>query len=156
MSQMLTKLRLLQITIGFVVLSAAFIHRTIQYKKSQQDSVSTVTIPCDITQAVCSLNVFGEQVSMGVEQAQIIPERDFKLSFTMKEGMRIIDAKIEGESMYMGWIPLQWQRVDNTSTYVAKSRVGACKTQNMVWAVQMTLANQQGIRQKVRFYFSVP
>ena len=57
--------------------------------------------------------------------------------------------------MYMGWIPLQWQQISDNQ-YQVKTRVGACRMPNMVWAVRLVLIDKIGDTQTRRFFFTVP
>ncbi len=69
------------------------------------------------------------------------------------EHWQVIEAKIEGKSMFMGRIPVTFIAA-NDHHYVAKTLVGACTTENMIWQLQILL-QVNGQEQWLHFDFMV-
>ncbi|MGX5914153.1 hypothetical protein ACR0ST_05415 [Aliidiomarina sp. Khilg15.8] len=74
---------------------------------------------------------------------QMPVERPLQLSLRSAERIEIKHSEIRGLSMYMGRIPVVWNRVSPIE-WEARLQLGACTDPNMVWQLQMTLKNQNG------------
>lgn len=148
----LTKSRMLQIVVILTILITAFTVRTLQHTQQQKQPL----VPgCDLLQGTCVASVFLGTLRLHFVGEKVIPEQDFQLELELPQGIVVESSRVEGESMYMGWIPVQWQQ-HAENQYQATTRVGACHTRNMVWAVRLVLRNASGQTQTHRFFFTVP
>lgn len=80
-------------------------------------------------------------------------ERPLKLRLRSAEPLQMEQGTIRGLSMYMGRIPLVWQRVSATE-WEATLQLGACTDPNMVWQLQLILSDENGRSYEQRLPFS--
>lgn len=152
MATLLSKTRLLQMALIFVVLASAFVYRTLDSVAQEKEKRSH---PCDLSRAWCQVELDNYVVQMRLPEGDITPEQRFPLEMKISSpDLLIKESRIEGESMYMGWIPLSWDKgVDNI--YKTWSQVGVCMTKHMVWAVHVQFQDIAGKTQAARFLFHV-
>ena len=62
-------------------------------------------------------------------------------------------AKLEGITMYMGFIPVFFEASDGL--LVAQTMVGICAERNMTWKLALAVKNQQEQAEQVFYYFNV-
>lgn len=68
-----------------------------------------------------------------LDQINIKPESPFVVFFQPKQETKIREAYIEGKTMYMGKIPLLFEKAQNN--YRAAAMVGSCTEPNMTWRI---------------------
>lgn len=86
------------------------------------------------TEVNCESSLIQLPNEIVVEQAFIL-----KLDSKIAENA-LVTGIIEGQSMYMGTIPLQWQFVEGQ--WQAQAILGACSEQNMRWQVKVSVNGQ--------------
>lgn len=102
--------------------------------------------PQDTSQAILLQNAaFLLQISPGA----IPVETALTLRLTPQEPLVQVSAEIQGVSMYMGRIPLQWRQADTTAeakttTWTAEFFLGACSDPQMQWQLQLWLEYPDG------------
>ncbi|GGW71196.1 hypothetical protein [Alishewanella tabrizica] len=100
----------------------------------------------DITQAILLQTAeFILQISPGT----IPVETALTLSLATQEPLVQVSAEIQGVSMYMGRIPLQWRQADTTAeakntAWTAEFFLGACSDPQMQWQLQLWLEYPDG------------
>ena len=96
---------------------------------------------------------YPNQAKIWLSEQIISPETPFKINVSLSEGNSIHSAKIEGVTMYMGYIPLQFELQGNVLT--ANTMVGICSERNMTWKLILELKNQQNKIEPIYYYFTV-
>lgn len=70
-------------------------------------------------------------------------ETPFTLSLSFEQPVEDLQARIEGVTMFMGYIPLLFQR--DGQQYRATASVGACLTDKMDWRVAISWREADGM-----------
>ncbi|MDN3377325.1 MULTISPECIES: hypothetical protein [unclassified Pseudoalteromonas] len=83
----------------------------------------------------------------------LTPETAFKINLSIPEGSAIISAKLEGVTMYMGYIPVTFEAIDDI--YQATTMVGICSEKNMKWKLRLQLQDSEGHTQHITYFFIV-
>lgn len=95
-----------------------------------------------------------DSLMLTVAPGNILVETPLLLSMQSAEPISVISGELQGVSMYMGRIPLQWQQVEGgwQSTFL----LGACSDPNMRWQLALLLQYADGrqIRQQIEFQSS--
>ena len=166
---MLTKGRVVQLIFMFVVLLGMFFWRTfdenynqVVIEKHQLAIRTDVGEPvvqqsdlllCDYTepcQFASDKGVFLLKVTdLPIKAEQWI---DFELTLPFENGS-INKAQIVGKSMFMGKIPLSFNKI-SAKTFTTKAMVGACSDAQMIWSLQITIVKND-LPQMVSFDFIV-
>ncbi|KPH64205.1 hypothetical protein AMS58_02865 [Pseudoalteromonas porphyrae] len=125
----------------------------------------TLLIACDpitankdeiATNSQCQPNqacTYPKKAKIWLSEHLISPETPFKINVSLSDGNIIHSAKLEGVTMYMGYIPLQFKLQDNVLT--ANAMVGICSERNMTWKLILELKNQKNQIESVYYYFTV-
>lgn len=120
-------------------------------------STSTSTAKVSQSQTECKNNKpchFENQVKVWLSEEILSPETPFSIYAHLPNDLTITAAKLEGVTMYMGYIPLQFTEQGNI--WLAGTMVGICSEQNMVWKLVLTTSNKNtGISSNVDYYFNV-
>lgn len=120
-------------------------------------SGSTSTPKVTQSQTECENNkpcVYANQVKIWLSDETLSPETPFSIYTQLPANLTPTKAKLEGVSMYMGYIPVQFERQGNT--WVANTMVGICAEKNMVWKLVLTTTDKStSISQHVEYYFNV-
>lgn len=97
---------------------------------------------------------FPNGVKVWLSDGDLSPETPFSIFAELPKGHVITNAKLEGVTMYMGYIPQQFKRHGNT--WQSETMVGICAEKNMLWKLILNVtdeATQQS--NSVYYYFYV-
>jgi len=94
---------------------------------------------CLATQSSCNIETKQGVFSVTFDHVNIKAEVPFKLlvSYKGKQKLKKITGYMEGETMFMGKIPLFFS-ASNTQHYMAETMVVACTEPSMVWRMWFT------------------
>ncbi|WP_445426734.1 hypothetical protein [Alishewanella sp. HL-SH06] len=97
------------------------------------------------------------QLTLSPEHAPV--ETPLQLRLHSNKPLRAINAEIQGISMYMGRIPLQWrqQALEQSAEFTvwqAEFFLGACSDPQMQWQLQLILDYQDGERELHQLQFT--
>lgn len=81
----------------------------------------------------------------------ISPETPFAINLKLPKDAKNLSAKLEGVTMYMGFIPLQFKR--SGLVWVADAMVGACSEPVMTWKMTLTYTTVDNQPQTLFYYF---
>ena len=81
----------------------------------------------------------------------ISPETPFAINLKLPNGAKNLAAKLEGVTMYMGFIPLQFKR--KGQVWVADTMVGACSEPVMTWKITLTYNTVDNQPRTLFYYF---
>ncbi|MFI3246119.1 MAG: hypothetical protein R3Y10_06475 [Ferrimonas sp.] len=84
---------------------------------------------------------FQEDISLAVFPTTAASQTDLSLKLTLPIGIQVINAQLVGRDMYMGVIPVQFDRNGQ-----ARAIYGSCPSGEMVWQLQLELEDPQGQR----------
>ncbi|WP_413701715.1 hypothetical protein ACLKMH_09210 [Psychromonas sp. KJ10-10] len=143
---MLTKSRLAQLLFMMIVLLGLFFWRTFEGELSNSttntnnDNSEISLLRCDYSSA-CEFITEQGSFFLDIKNAPVQAEEwiDFEL-ITPFENSEISKAQIVGKSMFMGRIPVFFSK-SGAKNYTARGLVGACMTDEMVWELQIEIAN---------------
>ncbi|MFU2508547.1 hypothetical protein [Pseudoalteromonas sp. ASV78] len=96
---------------------------------------------------------YNNQVKIWLAEQKTTPETPFEIYLSLPNGVSVQSAKLEGVTMYMGFIPVLFAPRDDM--LVAQTMVGICSERNMTWKLVLELNNQQGHAEHVLYYFDV-
>ncbi|MEH6394778.1 hypothetical protein [Pseudoalteromonas sp.] len=116
----------------------------------------TISIEEQSQAASCQPNQlcqYNNQVKIWLGEQKITPETPFEIYLSLPNGFSVQSAKLEGVTMYMGFIPVFFEPRDGV--LVAHTMVGICSERNMTWKLALELKNQQGQSEQVLYYFDV-
>lgn len=99
--------------------------------------------PCD----------YSNKAKIWLPETDLSPETPFNINLSIPEGSVIIDAKLEGVTMYMGYIPVTFSRL--ADIYQAQTMVGICSEKNMEWKLRLQLQDSEGNTQHINYFFIV-
>jgi hypothetical protein len=143
---MLSKSRVVQLLFMLVVLLTLFFWRTFdvaleESTATEQKVLAQVNLlRCDYSKA-CEFITEQGTFTLDIKNTPIKAEEwiEFELS-TPLENSEVTKAKIVSKSMFMGRIPVRFKK-SGTQIFSAKSLVGACTTEQMIWELQITVVN---------------
>jgi len=143
---MLTKSRVVQLIFMLSVLLALFFWKTFQTEESASAIEAPQTAPlmselrCDYIEP-CEFITEQGTFFLSIKNLPIKPEEwiNFELQSPINY-TQIKQANIISKSMFMGRIPVKFKRTAE-KLFVAKSLVGACITDEMIWELQVVLEN---------------
>ncbi|MBE0379337.1 hypothetical protein [Pseudoalteromonas prydzensis] len=99
---------------------------------------------------VCQYN---NHVKIWLGEQKVSPETPFEIYLSLPSGYTVQSAKLEGITMYMGFIPVFFEASDGL--LVAQTMVGICAERNMTWKLALAVKNQQEQAEQVFYYFNV-
>lgn len=157
--KMLTKGRVVQLLIMLIVLLVLFFWRTFDIKDDLQPSPEIKVsqnqslVRCDYQQA-CEFITEQGTFFLEIKNLPIKAEEwiDFELLTPIKN-VQVNKAKIVGKTMFMGRIPVTFNRASD-QIFSAKTLVGACTTAQMVWSLEITVESDN-VEQLLSFDFMV-
>ena len=82
----LTKTRLLQMSVTLMILIAAFTARTLQH--TQQNTPPLIS-GCDLLQQACVEDVFSGVLRLDLVERKVIPDRDFHMELKLPEDVSV-------------------------------------------------------------------
>ena len=98
--------------------------------------------------------IFANQVKVWLSEETLSPETPFSIYAQLPAGVIITAAKLEGVTMYMGYIPVQFK--NQGSVWVANTMVGICSEKNMVWKLILTTVDTNtATSENVEYFFNV-
>lgn len=116
----------------------------------------TISIEGQAQAASCLPNQlchYDNQVKIWLAEQEITPETPFEIYLSLPSGYTTQSAKLEGITMYMGYIPVLFAPRDDM--LVAQTMVGICSERNMTWKLTLEVKNPQGQPESVFYYFDV-
>lgn len=152
--------RILQILFVLTILGAAFIYRTYQGDPVPVNPSEAVTVApsveiCDFAQG-CVIATDKGEISAKLQQGdQVLAETPFNLALTLPQGSQLKAANITGHDMFMGKIPVIFNKLENTQQYLAQAMVGACVTERMRWNLELEIESATGEVMAKHFIFEV-
>ena len=81
----------------------------------------------------------------------VSPELPFAINLKLPKGAKNLSAKLEGVTMYMGFIPLQFKQ--KGQVWVADTMVGSCSEPVMTWKMMLTYTTGDNQPQTLFYYF---
>ena len=123
-------------------------------KIDKTPKATTTDISCDY-QTPCQLKNRYIDLSLSVTSPPIQAEEwiEFTLE-SVQSKFKIVKAQITGKSMFMGRIPVFFTE-KTPQKYVAKTLVGACTTDKMIWqlGIDLEIKQDNGKIKKERVFF---
>ena len=80
----------------------------------------------------------------------VSPELPFAINLKLPKDAKNLSAKLEGVTMYMGFIPQKFTK--EATIYKSDTMVGICSEKNMLWQLVLNLSNVQTGEQITHFY----
>ena len=108
------------------------------------------------TVASCVSNepcIYDQQIKVWLSESTVSPETPFNINLSLPDGLKVINAKLEGVTMYMGYIPVFFKSTNGILQ--ADTMVGVCSEKNMKWKLIIDLEDQQTKNSQVTYYFIV-
>lgn len=108
------------------------------------------------TAASCEPNEpceYNNKARIWLPDPSLTPETAFDINLSLPKNIKIQNAKLEGVTMYMGYIPVSFEVVD--TIYQAHTMVGVCSEKNMKWKLLVQVQDSQGQIQHLTYYFFV-
>lgn len=102
-------------------------------------SVDTATFSIKFSQHQVSDNIKTE-LPFFIELTQL-PQKNSKQNAKQDINQSIINvsAYLEGKDMFMGKVPVFFQKMDNDSSYSAQSLLASCSEEQMIWRLWVTI-----------------
>lgn len=104
--------------------------------------------------ATCKNNdhcLFADKTEIWLSAPNISPETPFTINLKLPEGASINSAKLEGVTMYMGYIPLQFKKGANY--WHADTMVGLCSEKVMTWKMTVSYTGADDQTRSLLYYF---
>lgn len=106
-----------------------------------------------------------ETLQLFISPAAVPVETPLTMTLVAPADIVAVRGELQGVSMYMGRIPLQWRKAADTQSENGRVTttqwhttflLGACRDPNMEWALQLWLEDARGARQmqQVRLHSS--
>lgn len=115
---------------------------------TQAQNTSTATqcennLPC----------LYSNGIKVWLSDTQLSPETPFTIHAIIPEDLTIHNAKLEGVTMYMGYIPQQFKKQDGH--WQSKTMVGVCAEKTMLWKlVLVTQHTHTSVKNTQYYYFN--
>ncbi len=94
---------------------------------------------------------YPNNVEVWLSNPDISPETPFTINLKLPKEAKNLSAKLEGVTMYMGFIPLQFKQTGQV--WVADTMVGACSEPVMTWKMMLTYTSGDNQPQTLLYYF---
>lgn len=118
---------------------------------SEKQDNTAKTPQCLPSQSQCDFDSKFGRVNILFDQHKLVAEHDFNLLVNIPDNADVqVRGFMEGKSMYMGKIPLIFNKQDD-GTFIANSIFGSCGEPNMVWRVNVEIVGQNQITQSLVF-----
>ncbi len=105
---------------------------------------AAMSIDDNMVDACCSYYPqHDENAEFALSRQTIHPESPFFVSISIAEGAQVVSASMSGVTMYMGSIPVVFEKQSQTK-WVAQIMVGACSEPTMIWHLAVDVV-QEGI-----------
>lgn len=115
---------------------------------SQELKPSTAVVFCalgGIPNEQCQYNIEEEKVTFYSSHPAMPEETMIDLYVTAPRGWQIQKSYLNGESMYMGTIPIVWNLLEN-GRWQAKLRLAACTDPKMIWRLNVEFITETGLK----------
>ena len=115
-----------------------------------------VSIEEQLTPASCQPNepcIYKNKINVWLSEPQLTPETPFDINLSLPANRKIQKARLEGVTMYMGYIPINFDLVGDI--YRASTMVGICSEKNMKWKMLLQLQDPKGNVQHITYFFVV-
>ncbi|GAP76284.1 hypothetical protein W04_2833 [Pseudoalteromonas sp. SW0106-04] len=110
------------------------------------ENLSTNTSCCEHQQQT------HQNITFALSAEQVHPESPFAIKLILPEHTQVVKAHLEGVGMYMGRIPVLFNKV-GADTWVASTQVGSCSEPTMRWRLVVETA-QNTQQQTHHFQFT--
>ena len=90
-----------------------------------------------------------QDITFALSTEQVHPENPFAIKLTLPEHTQVIKAHLEGVGMYMGRIPVLFNKVD-AGNWIASTQVGSCSEPTMRW--QLVVKTAQNTQQQIHHF----
>ncbi|WP_372872710.1 hypothetical protein [Shewanella sp.] len=107
---------------------------------------------CDFHQGACQLMLDENIVELSITPADAPSEKPLIFQLKISDTLRITESVIEGRDMFMGIIPLNWQK-RGENLYQSSVIYGSCASGYMVWRLKITFINDKGLTKQAWFDF---
>ncbi len=110
--------------------------------------VSTVVPLCIDSQSQCEISTELARFSIKFSQHQLSDKVKTELPFTIElsqlqnnseQRITQVSAYLEGKDMFMGKVPVFFDKTDNKSVYLAQSLLANCSEEQMIWRLRLTV-----------------
>ena len=91
----------------------------------------------------CQVQVGDHPMSFFSSQPSMPEETDMTLFAQLPENWQLNRSIMQGESMYMGEIPIEWESLGN-GRWQADIRIAACAHPGMVWRIDFDIDTEEG------------
>ena len=119
--------------------------------KPQETSIEEqATVASCLSNEPC---IYDQQIKVWLSESTVTPETPFDINLSLPEGLQVKRAKLEGVTMYMGYIPVFFESV--AGKFRATTMVGVCSEKNMEWKLSIELKDQQGNNSQISYSFIV-
>lgn len=110
--------------------------------------------PIDVSCEPNKKCTYSNGVKVWLSSKAIFPETPFTIFSELPPGYFINNARLEGQSMYMGYIPQQFLKKEGV--WESKTLVGICSEPNMLWKLTLNIhSNTAPNRQTLNYFFYV-
>jgi hypothetical protein len=115
---------------------------------------------CIESQSQCEINTKLANFSLKFSQLQLSGKIKTELPFIIElSGSPVIDSKVseiqtlgitnvsaylEGRDMFMGQVPVFFEKVDESNVFQAQSLLANCTEEQMVWRLWVTVESEEG------------
>ncbi|SET81732.1 hypothetical protein [Thalassotalea agarivorans] len=137
-------------------LIALFCLFSIACSDKQNNSQKYLDTPiCIDSQSQCTISLFNVNYAVAFNVEKLTPEQPFVLSISGEEKSKFstLTAYIEGETMFMGKIPLFFSYDNNSQSWQAEGLFGSCSEPIMVWRIVLEAKDSEGNIESTSFTF---
>jgi hypothetical protein len=107
--------------------------------------------------AICAPNTMcnvPNGIKIWLSSPKLSPETPFSIFVDLPTHLKITQSKLEGITMYMGFIPQQFEK--KKGVWQSDTMVGICSEKNMLWKLEIILKNEiTGAVETVNYFFYV-
>ncbi|MDO6446023.1 hypothetical protein Q4493_09585 [Colwellia sp. 1_MG-2023] len=110
--------------------------------KEQRDIY--VVPQCIASQSQCQINIAQARYDILFNVKSVTPEQPFSIIVKSKslDGNVLISGYLEGKEMYMGKIPLFFEK-DEAGNFVAPTMLGSCAEKEMIWRMWLIISDEK-------------
>ncbi|MBQ4832232.1 hypothetical protein J8L70_03170 [Pseudoalteromonas sp. MMG010] len=100
---------------------------------ASSDNRALLNAQCAANQSCLFLN----EVKIWLSDTQLSPETPFSIFIDLPAHYKITNSRLEGITMYMGYIPQQFKQ--KGAFWQSDTMVGVCAQENMLWNLEVEL-----------------
>lgn len=119
-------------------------------------ALHSISCSFDVTQQlpVAKIDLYQEKIILSMPQQPVPIERGLALKLRVPDGVNPQLSVVEGVSMAMGRIPVQWEPAGEPNQWLATLYLGACTEPQMEWRMLIPLQhNHADLPKSVSFTF---